>query len=257
MSQLKTQLKNLSDQQKSKTLKVWEEELELKQKLLDDPEKLLQAEVLDKRIEAQTAKLDGISKAIIEQEKKLDAKRIEVLDNIQQLGRKSDTILKASKEEEKRLKELTDKTIITVANLATIKEAVKEQKDYLASQQKLVDDTIAELNNSLRENAQEINDQLEEKKQISTDIIRHTQGATDIKEQINGLEGKLKGLDLTYNQKVTSYREKLQIIKDEIVVKNLEVEASNLEIEDNKRLEIERIKLIDSKEKSLITSPLQ
>jgi hypothetical protein len=31
----------------------------------------------------------------------------------------------------------------------------------------------------------------------------------------------------------------------------LEVEASNLEIEDNKRLEIERIKLIDSKEKSL------
>lgn len=240
-----------------------EKALEKRQKVFDDATTKL--DVLNKQIKAKQAVLDGINEQI-----EIDSKGYK--DKLASL-KAQETAIKQAIATKEGVEQATLKKIDAVnmlikeknTELQTIKDHIKESKEYRDEQASIVEATINEWNDTLKDFQREAENLQKEKNVLSADIIRLEQEKTAMAVDTHKEETRLQALGETYEAKAEEYRRNLKSLDGELTdaqnrlsslnhaqamkVKELEVREKAISL---KQVDIQRRTLeLDQKERRL------
>lgn len=232
MSPLDNQLASADLQKRSKELDLREETILERERILDTSSKLAeiktlnaQITILQSKIKVKEEQLDGLAKTLfgeIEGFEKL------VTTHKYQLG----VLQTAIDAKQAELAQIAARVVTSnkindgaKGKLAEINMEIKEAKQYLREQEKLVSDTISDLQVELANQVRAAEGDQQIKRELSTDIVRLGQEKSSLVEENDLWTDKLKALEETYQIKLSERRDALDDLDQAIANKELHVAA--------------------------------
>lgn len=251
-----SQLNNLQDDQRSKSLDDREKALKQKEALLDDTELLTRLDILDKQIDIKQDTLATLNTKITS----LTSTYEDKLDSTKMKLKELDDDIAVKKEEVAKIVASVD---VVKASLVKSREektelhtAISDAKTYLKEQQVLTDVTINGWNDQLKDFQDADKDARIEKDRVVRDTLRLEQDKTLIEDEIERLSSKLEQLDNSYNDKVATYTDDLETLRGKIDSK--EQTLLELDLTNKAQLDVLNIKehSLNIKEHSLVEREL-
>lgn len=244
MPNLKQQLQEVQDDQRSKSLDLREAALEKREQLLDDSARIANIELLDKQIVIKTDIKSNIEGEIVVLEKqyKIENDRVTVdLESLQSSLIKNQNAFNASVTKKEHIEELI---VLARRDLQLVKSEISEQKRNVKSEEQQVQDTMADWNAQLTSLQGEADIIAESKKKLSADIVRLDQEKDDKLTEAEQLTEKIRQLDVVYRTRMDAIKEELSLANENLEAKKQE--ERELAIKLKTRLEV-----VASREKSL------
>lgn len=128
--------------------------------------------------------------------------------------------------------------------IVTAKKDLKDSKDYLVEQEKVVNQTIAEWNDQLTGFSQAGGEMDSKKQELLAQNVRLEQDIVALETTTKELASKHQQLDAAYQEKVTEYREQLTTLDNQVANKQDEIKAADLQIAN-------RLKALESREQAI------
>src|SRR5574343_428451 len=207
----KDQLSKLQASQAEKQRKLADQQNQEKAALLDDSEALHALKLLDAQIEVKEGMVAEVETKLAETRKLYDrqVRAIETLKEkeLELLGRKGAL--------ETDVKNLEARLSRARRAYEDLQKSIREQREYLKNQEAIVEETVNNWNDQLRDFAQAGKEAEERKTAVLTETLRLENDRQELDRLLNDAAERLEGLETAYTAKVEEYRANLEIAKQE------------------------------------------